>query len=880
LGEVLREQGGEELFERVEASRLLARRRRAGDPLAESELAELLRGLPAALASEVVRAFSAYFGLVNLAEQVHRLRRRREHLRKGAQPGSIEAVLRSLQAQGLDARAAQAMLASLKLEPVFTAHPTEAVRRTLLDKEQRIARVLVDRIERRAMTPGEERALLATLQNEVTIAWQTEEHAALAPMVADEVDHVLFYLSEVVYRVVPSFYESLDDAWRAVFGTEEAHRQPGGILQFGSWVGGDMDGNPNVGPATIRDTLSRQRELVLSRYRDEARGLSRRLSQSLSRVYANPELLALVHRYQRELPDSFAQIPERYRDMPYRVLLQLIAARLEATAKEQPTGYASADELCCDLDIVRESLSKHSGPHAGVFWLDRFSRRVETFGFHLATLDVRQDAWILRKSVAALLGAPGLASAPAEERTLRIARALEEGAVPRVADLPDDAARMLETLRAIADARATYGSRAIGPFVVSMAQSEADALAVLYLARCAGLVDERGGVPLDVAPLFETVPDLERASTVLHELLRHPAYRAHLARRGNQQVVMLGYSDSGKDSGIAASRWALYNAQKALVETAKQAGVDLTLFHGRGGTVSRGGGKTREAVLAQPRGTVGGRLRVTEQGEIIHAKYGLRGIAARTLDLLCGAVMEASWLERRPDEVPEIWTKIADHIGQKSRNAYRGLVYEDPDLLPYFRLATPIDVIERLRIGSRPQSRREQRGIEDLRAIPWVFAWTQSRHIIPGWFGVGTGLESAAEVFGLEELQAMAQGWPFFRNLLSDVEMVLAKADISIAARYADLAGDIGQRVFPKIRAEFERTVRWSCAAQKTSELLERDPVLRRAIRLRNPYVDPMSLLQVDLLARWRQGDRRDAGLERTLFTTVKGIARGLQNTG
>jgi phosphoenolpyruvate carboxylase len=436
--------------------------------------------------------------------------------------------------------------------------------------------------------------------------------------------------------------------------------------------------------------------------------------------------------------------------------------------------------------------------------------------------------------------------------------------------------KTLSVFSAIKTAQAQFGAASIGLYIISMAQGVDDVLSVLFLARCAGLVKE-GQVPIDVSPLFETVDDLTRAPAVLEALLAHPLYREHLRSRGDQQEIMLGYSDSNKESGIAASRVALYEAQRALSRVAQAHNVSLTLFHGRGGTASRGGSKPRAAILAEPPEALNGRLRVTEQGEIIHAKYGLRGIANRTLELMAGALLET--VASPPSAPSDEWRGALEKIAAESRGAYRALVYQEPHFVEYFRGATPIDVIERLRIGSRPAARRGGQGLGNLRAIPWVFAWTQSRHILPGWYGVGAGLEKALAELGLPFLRGLRR-WPLFANLLSDVEMVLAKADLNIAARYAELAGDAGAVIFPKIQEEFSRTIRCINEISEQESLLSRDPTLQRSIRLRNPYVDPMSLLQVSLLKRWRKTDRQDEALERALLSTVQGIARGLQNTG
>lgn len=896
LGEMLIEQEGRTLFECVESARLWAQARRAGAPNAEAELIRILNGLGPSMAQNVMRAFSAYFGLVNMAERVHRIRRRREYLRPSSspQPGGFMDVLQRLANRGVTAGDLQQMLDAMSVEPVFTAHPTEATRRALLVKQQRIARALVDRLHLDSLLPLEECAVAARIRNEVTISWQTEEHLSVQPTVADEVEHVLFYINDVIYRIIPVFYENFIEAVAHVYGADHGVRVPTGLLRFASWVGGDMDGNPNVGAATIESTLRRHRDLVLTRYQAEVRELIDHLTQSRSRVDVTPEIDARIAEYVGMMPRAFAGIPRRHRDMPYRVLLWLMYARLQATLRDESDAYERADVFIADLELMKRSLEAHEGRHAGLFRLRRLWVRATTFGFHLATLDVRQDAVVHRRAVGVLLGHADFPCLPAAERARLLQQALADRTLLHAVPSTEcEAHQTLEVMNTIAASRKQMGEGAIGPYIISMAQGADDALAVLALAREGGLVDAGGHVSLDVAPLFETVPDLQSAAATLQSLLDDPVYRNHLVTRGNRQIVMLGYSDSNKESGIVSSRWALYRAQTALVDVASEADVHLTLFHGRGGSVSRGGSKVRNAVLAEPPGAVRGRLRVTEQGEIIDAKYGLRDIAMRTLELMSGAVLEATAMgtshEGAERERQQEWSRALDYFAEQSRNAYRGLVYGDPDFYTYFRDATPIDVIERMRIGSRPISRRTKQGIENMRAIPWVFAWMQNRQIIPGWYGVGAGLEATRETFGLTLLRDMAEHWPFFANLLADTEMVLAKADMQIGARYAALAGDVGDRIFPRIQAEFARTrqlvVELRMREGDTRDvadvaLLEREVVLQRSIRLRNPYVDPMSLLQVDLLHRWRATQRQDAELERALFTSVKGIARGMQNTG
>jgi len=731
LGEVLREQGGDALFDTVEAARIAARARRDGDEGADRRLQELLTGLEPRQAAEVARAFSAYFALVNMAERVHRIRRGRSYLSSGApQPGSLEDVVLRLAAGGLSIERMRELLGHMLVEPVFTAHPTEAIRRTILAKEQRVARTLIDRLDHTGVSGPEEEALTRRLRDEITLMWQTAEHPGVRRSVSDEVEHVLFYLTDVIYGIVPTLYDAMASALRAVYSVDPGDDLPCPVVRFGSWVGGDMDGNPNVGPDTIRSTLERQRELILNRYVAEVRDLFRHLSQSRSRITVDEVVEERCRDYRRQMPEVAQSIPSRYDDMPYRILLWFCWARLEDTRDGGRHAYPSTGAFLGDLELIAASLRDNRGAHAGLTRTAGLLFRVKTFGFHLATLDVRQDALVHRRVAGALLADPAFVDAGAEARAAALRGALESVEVVKETR-ETETAQTLGVFARIAEARKVFGPEAIGPHIISMAQGPDDALAVLYLARCAGLVGHDGAVPLDVAPLFETVADLDHAGETLTALLDDPLYRAHVTTRGDRQIVMLGYSDSSKQSGLTASRWALYQAEADLQATADDAGVELTLFHGRGGTAGRGGSKPRAGILAEPPGVVRGRLRVTEQGEIIHAKYGLRGIALRTLELMTGAVLEASAVGALRDEPRPGWAAAMDTAAAAGQAAYRSLVYDDPDFHTYFRLATPIDIIEGLDIGSRPATRRAGAGVEDLRAIPWVFAWVQNRHSSP-----------------------------------------------------------------------------------------------------------------------------------------------------
>lgn len=877
VGAVIAEQCGAAVFEAVEQIRQAAIvQRETGQ---RGDLRALLDSLDTAAAGDVIRGFSTYFQVVNIAEKVHRIRRRREWLRDTRQlrSDSLEAAMRLLAAERPGAREAQAFLDDLLIEPVFTAHPTEPTRRTILLKQQQIARRLVERMNP-ALTPQEQAALLANIRAQVTAAWQTEEHPSTGITVGDEREQVLFFLAESLYRVIPAVYEHLEQAIAEVWGDGPDRPQAGIIFRFGSWVGGDMDGNPNVGPDTIRETLALHRRTALELYRAELRQVARELSQAPSRIGFDPELLARLEAGIEAHPEAVEEVAPRHRDMPYRVWCALLRRRLQLTAQGARGGYPSAEAFLDDLELMSRSLAENKGEHAGRYAVQRLQRRAETFRFHLATLDLRQDSEVHRQCIAHCLRDEQWMERPRAERTARLQQLLDEGAqCPLVED--EAAEKTLEVFRAAGECLARYGERAIGPYIISMAQGADDVLSVLLLARWAGLADEQGVVPLDIAPLLETVDDLERGPEIVAELLDDRVYKAHLDTRRRRQMVMIGYSDSNKDSGIAAARWALHQAEERLVGVAEERGLDLTLFHGRGGTISRGGGRTHTAALAAPRGAVRGRLRVTEQGEIINAKYGLRGIAIRTLEQAASSVAEAT-LRDGGDPPPQAWRDIMDTVTTESRRCYRALVHEDDGFYAYFRQATPIDVIERMNIGSRPPSRRKMQGIRDLRAIPWVFAWTQTRAILPGWYGVGSGLAAAVERYGETPLREMFEGWMFLRATLEDLEMVLAKCDLGIARRYAELAESPARPYADLIEAEYRRTVDLVLRLKGTDHLLANDPTLSRTIRLRNPYVDPMSLLQVDLLQRWRAGDRQDEALFRALLLSINGIAHGLQNTG
>ena len=880
VGDLIREQNGDELFELVEGARLRAIRRREGNEKPGEELKALVKNLDPRTASQLIRGFSTYFQMVNTAEKVHRIRRRRDYLRdvRIYQPGGLEDSLIKLKASGMDIEGLQALLNSMSIEPVFTAHPTEATRRTILRKEQNIVRHLVDLLNP-SMTPQETAAALQNIRMLATTGWQTAEHPSEQMTVADELEHILFFMTDVLYRSMPPFYEDIRSAVNRVYGDESKKLEIPDLVHFASWVGGDMDGNPNVNAKTIRATLARQRSLILDLYFNECAAISAKLSQSVDCATFSQGMLDKIEEYRGIFQNAYHAVPARHREMPYRVFLRLIQQRLQSTYDDDIYPYERVEQLLEDIELIAESLSCNKGRHAGLFVVRRLLRRIRAFGFHMVTLDVRQDAEVHRKVVGECLGDEDWLERSAKERAARIIDAINtrENA-PKT--LSTQARKTIAVFQAIAFCRRKYGRRAIGTFIVSMTEGADDVLSVLLLAQWGELHNRKGEVPLDIAPLLETVDDLHAGPAILESLLSSDLYRGHLKRRDNCQTVMVGYSDSNKDGGLASSRWAIQNAQELLVNAMDSEDIELTIFHGRGGTVSRGGSKTHVAVLGAPPGTVNGRLRVTEQGEIINEKYGLRGIALRTLEQITGSVALATALPRhRGSEAPE-WREMMDVIAAESRAAYRKLIYDAPGFYDYFRSATPIDVIERMRIGSRPSARRSQSGIEDLRAIPWVFAWTQSRFTLPGWYGLGTGLAKAIEQFGHEAFSDMFREWFFFRSLIADAEMVIAKSDLGISKLYSELSGDLHDKFFPAILSEFELTRDTILDYSEHESILEGDVTLQRAIMLRNPYVDPISLMQVDLLRRWRESNREDSEVFDALLATVNGLAQALQNTG
>jgi len=867
LGDTLVEQEGRDFFDLEERVRALAKRGRAASGKARDQATATLREeigrLDVADAERLARAFAHYCQLVNLAEQHHRVRRGREHERAGeTEPGSL-AALGSVLARATPRPELERVLGQARIELVLTAHPTEAQRRTVLDKHRAIA-ALLDRLDREVSTPDEARAIRGALREEITLLWQTDEIRHERPRVGDEVKNALFYLEEILYPLVPHTYERLERALAAAYG---ARIPVPPLLRFGSWVGADMDGNPNVTPDVAVDTALAHAAHAVALHLREVRRLGATLSQSTRRVGVSRELLDSLARDRAAHPERADAVEARTQDEPYRRKLRWIEAALEATQQalvvarrtgERETrrlfGYAGPEALLEDLGVVERSLAANAGEHAGLRDVRALVRRVEVFGFHLARLDVRVPASWVRDAAAAGDGSdhPGTLAMDAVATMHR------------------------RTTQASAEA-----------FILSMTRGHEDLLAALKLARAAGLVRVSEGVAaVSIVPLFETLDDLERCPIELERALLDPDYASYVALRGHRQEVMLGYSDSNKDAGILASSFALYRAQRSLAELGRRRGIAVTLFHGRGGSIGRGGGPSQRAIESLPPGSIEARFKLTEQGEVLGWKYLLPSIAERNLDLTTSGVLRASLAAEHAPE-PELagYEAAFARAAGEGLLAYRALV-RAPRFEEYFAESTPLEEIGALPLGSRPARRGGRPGIDQLRAIPWVFAWNQSRQMLPGWYGAGRGLRALLREHGVDYARRMRARWPFFATTLDAVAVALATADMAIAAEYASLVEDgaLGRGTFRRIALDHGRAVRAVCAIVDRPTLLAHEPTLARSIELRNPYIDAMSFVQTELLRRKRAlvraGQPVPASLDRAILLTINGVAAGLRNTG
>jgi phosphoenolpyruvate carboxylase len=884
IEQVLREQGGAELWQLVEQDRLTAMRWRDGVAGAAEALAVRVRGRPPRVARELERAFSSWFQLLNVAEKVHRIRRRREYFQQDSQrpqPGGVEDALSELKAAGLSLAEVLALMAQLSIEPVLLAHPLESTRRTNLRRQQRMATLLVER-DNATLAPNEQRALLERMRAEVSADWQTEEHPRERLTVADEREHAIFYLIEILYSIVPAFYQEIASALGKLYGVEPETIELPVMVRFGTWVGGDMETSADVHAKSIRDTLARAQQAIINTYFDECQKLAQTLSQSASRIGISSAVMRRVEEYRTLLPGAQAITPSRHDRMPYRVLLGQIAERLHVTYDGRSNGYQDPAQFRADIQLIVDSLLANRGTNAGYHQVRRLLYRIDTFGFHLATLDVRAHTGVHHAVLAQGLDDPAWCGRPAAERHARLLQILERDIGP-TGSFDALAKRTLAVFDAITQCRHRYGNEAIGLYIVSGVAQPDDVLAPLVLARWAGAYDKSTGeVALDVAPQFDRVESLERCGAVIGELLEDGVYKQHLEARGRLQTVLIGFSDSNQESGIVASRLAAYRAQRHLTDALRQANKQHVLFYSRGGSMARGGGRIDALLRAAPAEAVNGVLHFSEQGESIAQNYGLRPNAMRTLERAFSTLGLATLAARRGIAVRES-AALAECVGlvaARSAQVWRALVFEAPQFMDFFRAATPIDVIERMQICGNPAPRQERSGIDATRPALWVLAWSQSRHMLPAWYGVGSGLEFAIAERNLDWLRRCYRGWPFFRTLIDDIEAMLARADPGVAAHYDRLAPPELRSYGTQARTEYERSCALVLEVKECATLLDTDRTLQRGIMLRNPYIDPMHFMQVDLLERWRASGRQNRELFEALQASVSGIARGLQTTG
>ena len=894
LGETLREQEGEASYTLIESVRRAAVRfRKTQDDRDRVELEKTLDALSPSETLVVVRAFSYFSQLSNIAEDLHHNRRHRAYLQSGTPPkdGSLLLALERIEEKQLGKETLQAFLNSALISPVLTAHPTEVQRKSILDCQLIISGLLSDR-DRIAMTPDELAENEEALHRFVLILWQTRMLRTAKLTVADEIQNGLEFYRYTFLNEIPKIYAALEKQLEARID-QDIKVPP--LLRVGSWIGGDRDGNPFVTHEVMGYAVQQHSELVFEHYLSETHLLGRRLSLTDRLVDVSDDL--------RTLSDTSPDRATSRTDEPYRRALILIYSRLSATAKnlgheishlppvdKNARPYAAAQEFIADLDVLIESLFKHGAVYLARGRLANLRRAAEVFGFHLAPLDMRQHSAILEQTVSELLGTGGAYSALAEAGKRKVLLDALQAGKPLLRDLAkysDVAQSELRIMQTAAHIHRRFGRAALPNHIISKTDAVSDMLELALMMQQVSLL-ESGATPalhINIIPLFETIEDLRGCGPIMDELFSIPYYRELLESRGNTQEVMLGYSDSNKDGGYLTANWELYKAELVLVQVFAKHGIELRLFHGRGGTVGRGGGPSYDAILAQPPGSVNGQIRITEQGEVISSKYSNPEIGRRNLETLIAATMEATLLHQHgADSAMPEYHRIMEELSLNAFAAYRKLVYETPGFTEYFFTATPIREIAELNIGSRPSARKASDTIEDLRAIPWVFSWGLNRTLLPGWLGFGSAVKQfiAKEgETGLAQLQAMYQNWAFFRGLMSNMDMVLSKTDMGIAASYSELVKDVEmrERIFGAINTEWEDTMEMLFAVTGNTSLLQDNPAFARSLLTRTPYIDPLNHLQVALLLRHRAGDD-DILVKRAIHLTINGIATGLRNSG
>ncbi len=900
LGDVIREQEGTKLFDLVEQIRRSTKEfRTIHNKNVEQELKNIFTSLDVDTIRKLIRAFSTYFQIVNIAEQHHRIQRIREQKKLGTShypTGSLRYTLQFAKRKKVSANEMRKFLSTLYISPVFTAHPTEALRRTVMEKHSRIWNVL-EEFDRKDILPDERLDLLQSIKRNITSLWQTEETRSYDVTPLDEVTNGLFYFTQVLQYSIPSFYQEFERALEETYPT--LVNEIPSFIHFGSWIGGDRDGNPFVTSETTWTALKRQANTVIDIYLKLMDDLYIVRSESSKVVSVSEELINSIekeiHENNELFPPAIRNRNEVYRAkiaLAYRKLLRY-KKKLDGTLPANETTYTSSREFLYDLELIKKSLVANNGEVLATGTLQQLIRNVESFGFHLATLDIRQHKKVHTSSIHEIglqhtINYSGMSD---DDRADWLTKILLHQSLPFLDEsgLSEQTKELLSTFRTINRALHEIDDRAIRSYIISMTESAADVLEVLFLMKLTGLTSlEKGYSKLNIVPLFETIGDLRSSTSIMEKLYTNPAYKKHLALRNNHQEIMLGYSDSSKDGGIITSNWELYKAQRALAKCSADHTIDWMFFHGRGGTVGRGGGPEFQAIMALNGHSINRKIKITEQGEVISLKYSHKEIAQRTLELTTSAMLLKYFDKTNQSKIklakhPQ-WITMMETISQESFESYRRVVYEDQNLVRYYFQATPLKEITRMKIGSRPARRVNTEKIEDLRAIPWVFAWMQSRHNLPGWLGVNVGFQKKSGI-PLSAIQTMYQHWGFFKALVDNIQMIIAKADFDIAKNYAGLVQptSLGHETYSTLHDLFEQTKEAIISVSKQHSLLENNQMLQRSITLRNPYIDPMSYMQVELLKRLREEkltEETRKELEEVMFLCINGIAAGLRNTG
>ncbi|MDP5277164.1 phosphoenolpyruvate carboxylase [Chengkuizengella axinellae] len=899
LGEVLVHQGGKELLDVVEEIREMSKSLRANfvQELLES-FKNKIETLDTDKRHNVIRAFAIYFHLVNIAEQNHRVRRKREYERSAGdiiQPGSIESIIAEFKEKNVSNQDVMEILSGATLELVMTAHPTEATRRAVLDIHHRIAEEMMQ-LDNPTLTYKERELLKEKLRNEVLILWQTDELRDRKPTVLDEVRNGLYYFDETLFDVLPDVYQELEHCLNKYYPEQDWHVPT--FLQFGSWIGGDRDGNPSVTAETTWHTLEMQRSLALKKYREILSNLKEHLSFSTSIVKVSDELLTSIEEDRKniEIP-----ITDQWRNSkePYRIKITYMLQKInntEFSVSNENTKYNSPDDFINELKIIDCSLRGHFADYAADEYVKKIIRQVELFGFHVSTLDIRQHSKEHEFAITEILSKTGIEenySVLSEEGKINLLTELLNDPRPLTTvnlDYSESTKECLDVFETIYKAQKEFGEKCIKSYLISMTQGVSDLLEVTILAKEYGLHRIKpNGLSIQPVPLFETIDDLHEAPRIVEHLFNIPIYRESLRDVNDLQEIMLGYSDSNKDGGAITANWELRIAMKDITDIANKYGIKIKFFHGRGGALGRGGMPLNRSILAQPPGTLGGGIKITEQGEVLSSRYSLKGIAYRSLEQATSSLIRAGMLSKRKQELqvdPE-WEQIVQGISETALTKYQDLIFRDPDFITFFKESTPLTEFGELNIGSRPSKRKNSDKFEDLRAIPWVFSWTQSRYLLPAWYAAGTGLQSfiQGKVENLKILQNMYENWSFFKSMIDNLQMAIAKSDLLIAKQYSNMIKDssIQERMFKSVEDEYNLTSKLILDITKQNEILDNVPVIQESIRLRNPYVDPLSYLQVELLSELRalrEQENDDTDLLREVLLTINGIAAGLRNTG